>query len=325
MDNNTPEQQTTPRPGAAPDEQAIVNRIAREFLHEQRLARRWGIGFKLFISLYLLSFFVIYLAERTGGIDAEISTDGHTALIDISGAIASTTEANADDVTRGLRRAFEDENTRGLIIRINSPGGSPVQSGYINDEIMRLKQAHPDIPVYAVIGDICASGGYYIASAADYIYADKASLVGSIGVIMAGFGFVEAIKKLGIERRVMYAGENKAWLDPFSPLKPGEVVHTDALLDDIYQQFVEVVKAGRGDRLADDEQIFSGLIWTGEQSVALGLVDGLGSPGYVARELINAEHIVDFSYRDNLLERFAKQIGASLYNHFMSQNYFQYK
>lgn len=291
-------------------EQRLVNQLAREFLKEQRAHRRWGIFFKMLLALYLFSFLLIYVAGRW-----EMGSLGggqHTALIDIQGVISSQTEANADYVASGLRAAFKDRNTAGVILRINSPGGSPVQSGYINDEIRRLRAKHPDIPLYAVIGDICASGGYYIASAADEIYADKASLVGSIGVIMAGFGFVDTIEKLGIERRVRHAGESKAFLDPFSPQKEEDLAHMDMLLEDVYQQFIDTVKQGRGERLAEDERIFSGLVWTGEQSLDLGLVDALGSAGYVAREVIGVEEIVDFTRRENYLDRFAGSLGASL-------------
>ncbi len=294
-------------------EQKLVNQLAREFLQEQRSHRRWSIFFKLLLALYLFSFLVIFLAgQQQPGL---LIGGKHTALIDINGVISSDSEANADYIASGLRAAFEDDNTAGVIVRINSPGGSPVQSGYINDEIRRLRKKHPDVPLYAVIGDLCASGGYYIASAADRIYADKASLVGSIGVIMSGFGFVDTIKKLGIERRIRHAGENKAFLDPFSPEKEEELAHVDMLLNDVYMQFVDTVKQGRGDRLKKDEKIFSGLIWTGEESVELGLVDGLGSAGYVAREVIGAEDIVDYTHHENYLDRFAGKLGASFAAH----------
>jgi protease-4 len=226
--------------------------------------------------------------------------------------IASNSEANADFIVSGLRAAFENKNTAGIILRINSPGGSPVQAGYVNDEIKNLRDLHPDIPLYAVITDICTSGGYYIAASADKIYANKASIVGSIGVIMSSFGFVEALEKLGVERRLLHAGENKGFLDPFSPLRSEEVAHIDQVLNEVYQQFIEVVKQGRGERLSDDEKIFSGLIWTGEQSLELGLIDGLGSAGYVAREVIGVEEIIDFTHRETYLDRFANQLGATI-------------
>lgn len=292
-------------------EQGLVNAIAREFLREQRATRRWGIFFKLLLALYLFSFLLIYVVQELDLEGANMPGKRHTALVDIDGVIAPDTEASADLIVAGLRDAFEDSRTAGVIVRINSPGGSPVQAGYVNDEIRRLRKKYPGIPLYAVISDICASGGYYIASAADKIYADKASIVGSIGVIMAGFGFVDALQKLGIERRVLHAGENKALMDPFAPLRPEDVKHMDGLIQDIYAQFIEVVKKGRGKRLKDDPALFSGLVWTGEQSVDLGLVDGLGSAGYVAREIIGAEDIVDFTHRESYLDRFARRIGTA--------------
>ena len=291
-------------------EQVLVNRIAREFLAEQRRARRWNIAFRLFFALILLIFLALYLAGRSDISPGTLKTGKHSALIDIQGIIAAGEQAGADYVTASLRAAYEDGNTAGIILRINSPGGSPVQAGHVNDEINRLKNEHPDIPVFAVLGDLCASGGYYIAVAADRIYADKASLVGSIGVIASSFGFVDAIDKLGIERRVYHAGRHKAFLDPFSPEQDDEIEHLDQLLDGIYQQFVQIVREGRGERLAEDEKIFSGLIWTGEQSVELGLVDELGNADYVAREVIGAEEIVDFTYQDTFLEQFSRQLGA---------------
>ena len=304
-------------------EQALVSQIAKDFLREQRRSRRWGIFFKLLLTLYLFSFLALYLAK-----DFEIASLGggmHTALVDINGIITVDSQASADHVITGIRAAFKNDKTAGIILRINSPGGSPVQAGYINDEINRLKAKYPDIPVYAVIRDLCAPGGYYIASAADKIYADKASIVGSIGVIMSGFGFVDAIEKLGVERRLLQAGENKDFMDPFSPLKQKDIQHIDTLLADIHQQFIDVVKEGRGDRLVDDDKLFSGLIWTGEQAIELGLVDELGSSSYVAREVIGVEDIVDFTYRENYLDRFADSLGAAMLKHFNSMIKMQLK
>ena len=291
-------------------EQTLVNKIASEAITEQRRARRWSVFFKLFLVGYVSVFTVFYLVDGLDG--PSLGGKKHTALIDISGVISAESQANADNIVSGLRAAYEDKNTAGIILRINSPGGSPVQAGYVNNEIYRLREEYPDIPFYSVITDICASGGYYIAAAGDKIYADKASVVGSIGVIMSGFGFVDTIDKLGVERRLLHAGENKGFLDPFSPLKSEEVDHVETLLADIHQQFVDVVKKGRGDKLVNDEKIFSGLIWTGEQSIALGLVDALGSPGYVAREVIGVEEIVDFTRRKTFLDQFASQIGATV-------------
>jgi len=299
-------------------EQKLASEVAREFLKEQKRNRRWGIFFKSLFALYLLGFIAIYMAGQTGIEPGSLGSRNHTALIEIKGAIGADSMASADNIVSGLRAAFRDKNTVGVILRINSPGGSPVQAGYVNDEIFRLKDKHPDIPVYAVISDMCASGGYYIASAADWIYADKASLVGSIGVVMSGFGFVEAIDKLGIERRVRHAGENKDFMDPFTPLREDDVAHLDSMLDDIYEQFKSVVRKGRGDRLKNDDRIFSGLIWTGEQALELGLVDGLASSSYVAREVIGAEDIVNFSYKPSYLDRFARSLGAAVADSFFN-------
>ena len=291
-------------------EEALISEFAKGIFIEQRRNRRWGIFFKMLFVLYLSTFLIIYIVKNTEF--GSFSTHKHSALIEINGVIAANTEARADYVITGLRRAFEDENTQGIILRINSPGGSPVQAGYINDEIIRLRAKHPNIPVYAVITDMCASGGYYIASAADKIYANKASIVGSIGVVMAGFGFVETIKKLGIERRLLHAGDNKGFMDPFQPLKVAETTHIQGLLNEIHQQFIDVVKQGRGDRLKDDETLFSGLIWTGKESIKLGLVDELASASQIARDIIGAEDIIDYTKRENYLDQFSKKIGSAL-------------
>lgn len=288
-------------------ERELITNLAMGALKEQRRTRRWGIFFKLFMVAYLVIFLVVLIPSADGGLGVG---KPHTALIEISGVIASDAEANADNVVGSLREAFKDKHTKGIILRINSPGGSPVQSGYINDEIKRLRNKHSDIPVYAVITDMCASGGYYIASAADEIYADKASIVGSIGVVMSGFGFVDSMEKLGVERRLLTAGESKGFLDPFSPLKDQDVTHIRSMLGSIHQQFIDVVKTGRGDRLKQDDSLFTGLVWTGEQGVELGLVDGLGSASYVAREVIGEETIVDYTYSPDPLERFTKQLGG---------------
>ena len=303
-------------------QQALVNKIATEAITEQRRARRWSVFFKLFIVGYISIFTVSYLVGGWDGVS--MGGEKHTALIDISGVISADSQANADFIVSGLRAAFEDKNTAGIILRINSPGGSPVQAGYVNNEIYRLRAEYPDIPFYSVITDVCASGGYYIAAAADKIYADKASVVGSIGVIMSGFGFVDTIEKLGVERRLLHAGENKGFLDPFSPLKPEEVDHVETLLADIHQQFVDVVKKGRGEKLVNDEKIFSGLIWTGEQSLEIGLVDELASAGYVAREVIGEEEIVNFTTSDDLLDRLAKRVGATMARIFLQQKTLPY-
>ncbi|MDT8387555.1 MAG: signal peptide peptidase SppA [Thiogranum sp.] len=290
-------------------QQDLINRLAFAALNEQRRTRRWGIFFKFMIFAYLIVILFLY----TPRMDLDPGAHArHTALVEIEGIIAADAAANAEDIITGLREAFENENAAGVILHINSPGGSPVQSGYIHDEIQRLRAKYPEKPLYAVIGDVCASGGYYVAVAADQVYADKASIVGSIGVRMDGFGFVDAMDKLGIERRLITAGENKGFLDPFRPIKESDVEHVQTLLADIHQQFINVVKAGRGERLKDDPNLFSGYIWTGEQAIGLGLVDALGSSAQVARDVIGAETIVDYTPAESLLERFSKGFGTSL-------------
>ena len=236
----------------------------------------------------------------------------HTALIEMEGVISSDSLANADNVISGLRAAFENKSTQGIVLRANSPGGSPVQAGYIFDEIRRLRAKHPKVPLYAVIGDMCASGCYYVVAAADKIYADKASIVGSIGVLMNGFGFVDTMKKIGVERRLMTAGEHKGFLDPFGPVKPAETKHAQQMLDEIHLQFIETVRQGRGKALKETRDMFSGLFWTGEEAIKLGLVDSLGGTSYVAREVIGAEEIVDYTYRENVLDRFARRLGTAM-------------
>lgn len=295
--------------GQAEWEGKLLNRFAFEVLREQRTARRWGIFFKFALLAYIAG--ISILSWRGTAPGAFVGAEHITALVEVKGLIAADLPAGADSVVTGLRAAFEDERTKGVVVRINSPGGSPVQAGYINDEIHRLRQKYPGIPVYAVIQDICASGGYYVAVAADEIYADKASIVGSIGVRMDGFGFVDALEKLGVERRLLTAGEHKAFLDPFSPLKEGEVAHVSGLLEEIHRQFVNTVKRGRGDRLKAGTDLFSGLVWTGERSLELGLVDALGSASYVAREIVGAEDIVDFSPRQNVLEQIGRRFTSS--------------
>ncbi|HFE38262.1 MAG TPA: S49 family peptidase [Gammaproteobacteria bacterium] len=288
----------------------LLNRLAFSAINEQRRARRWGIFFKSLFVLYLFGILALYYPKTAS--DLEFGKHAtHTALIDISGPIAESATASADNVVSALRRAFKDKNTKAVILRINSPGGSPVQAGYINDEMFRLREANPDIPLYAVVSDMCASAAYYIASGATEIYADKGSIVGSIGVLMDSYGFVGALNKLGVERRLITAGEHKGFLDPFSPLKPGDKAFMEGMLEEVHQQFINVVKKGRGDKLSDNPELFSGLFWSGETSVKLGLVDGLGSASYVAREIVGVEKIVDFTTRPNYLDRFAERIGVS--------------
>ena len=282
-------------------------------VQEQRRSRRWGIFFKSLTFLYLFGALALFSPLMDFGKGGSRSTS-HTALIEVKGMIADTEAASADNIVGSLRAAFEDEKTKGVILRINSPGGSPVQSGYIYDEIRRLRAQKPDIKVYAVITDLGASGAYYIASAADQIYADKASLVGSIGVTAAGFGFVGTMEKLGVERRTYTSGEHKAFLDPFQPPKPDETAFWQGVLDTTHKQFIASVKAGRGDRLKDKDhpELFSGLVWTGEQAVGLGLVDGLGSASYVARDIIGEKDMVDYTVQESAFDRFSKKMGASV-------------
>lgn len=289
----------------------LLEKITLASVTEQRKARRWSIFFKSLGFLYLFVVLGLLVPDPDS-----LAVDGHhkgkhTAVVDLKGVVMDEEEASAHTVVAGLREAFENKHSQAVMLVINSPGGSPVHAGYVYDEILRLRSKYPDKKVYAVIEDLGASAAYYIAAAADEIYADRASLVGSIGVISASFGFVEAMGKLGVERRVMTAGDNKAFLDPFQPLKAEERAFWEASLGVIHRQFIERVKQGRGDRLADDGQLFSGLIWSGEQALALGLIDGLGSPGHVAREVIGVEELVNYSVQPNPLDRLLKQLGAS--------------
>jgi len=289
--------------------QTTLEKIALAGLAEQKSARRWSVFFKSLTFLYL--FFLLLLAIGWLG-DGKAPSSAHTALIDVKGVIEPGGEVNADSVMGSLNDAYENKGTKGIILRINSPGGSPVQAGIINQEIKRQKKLHPAIPVYAVVEDICASGGYYIAAAADKIYVDKASIVGSIGVLMDGYGFTEVMKKVGVERRLLTAGENKAMLDPFSPVNPKHQAYAQSMLDEIHEQFKTVVREGRGNRLKETSETFSGLFWSGEQSIKIGLADALGSADFVAREVIKQEEIVDFTYQETVVDRFAKRLGASV-------------
>jgi protease-4 len=291
----------------------LIEKAMLASVHEQRRARRWGIFFKFLTFAYLfimLAFFIPFSSFK-----GESSREGaHTALIEVKGTIAADEKASADNIVGALRDAFGGEGTKAVILRINSPGGSPVQSGYIYDEIKRLRGLHPEIKLYAVISDLGASGAYYIASAADAIYADKASLVGSIGVTAASFGFVGTMDKLGVERRVYTSGEHKAFLDPFQPAKEEETRFWQQVLDTTHKQFIDSVKKGRGDRLKVEghPELFSGLVWSGEQALGLGLIDGLGSASFVAREVVGEEKIVDYTVQESPFDRFAKRLGTSV-------------
>ena len=292
-------------------QRGVLEKIALDGLAEQRLRRRWGIFFKLlgFIYLSVILAFVI-----DWGDSAERLGDGrkHSALVQVNGVIQAKSDASAERIVSSLQSAFEDKGTQGVILRINSPGGSPVQSGIIYDEIRRLRGLYPSIPLYVVVEDVCASGGYYIAAAGDKIFVDKASIVGSIGVLMDGFGFTGTMEKLGVERRLLTAGENKGFLDPFSPQDGQQKAHAKLMLEDIHRQFIEVVRKGRGSRLKETPETFSGLMWTGARSIEMGLADGYGTVESVAREIIKADDIRDYTVKQNLAEKFARQFGANM-------------
>ena len=295
-------------PQAAGWERSVLERLAFDTLKEQRAARRW----KIFFRLAWLVLFIALVAYLFGSDSASTtSSTEHTAVVELKGEIASGADASAEYVIAALRTAFEDDGAKAVVMLINSPGGSPVQAGMINDEIMRLKALHKK-PMYAVVEESCASAAYYIASAADSIYVDKASIVGSIGVLMDGFGFTGTMEKLGVERRLLTAGANKGMLDPFSPMNPQQKAFAQQMLGQIHQQFIDVVRKGRGDRLKENQDTFSGLFWTGQEAVKLGLADGLGSLDQVARDVVGAEEVVDYTRRENVAERFAKKFGASV-------------
>jgi protease IV len=291
-------------------EREVLERLAYSTLKEQQRARRWSIFFKLLFAAYVLIFLLLFYFPN--GISTPQKTEPHTGLVDVRGVIGVNSFASAENIIKGLQAALKNEHIAGVILRINSPGGSPVQAGQVNDEIRRLRQTHPKIPIHAVITDIGASGGYYIAASAEQIFADKASVVGSIGALINGFGFVEAMERIGVERRLFTAGDYKNFLDPFSPVKEADVQHVQNILTNIHEQFINAVKEGRGDRLNSDPLLFSGLVWTGEQALALGLIDGLGSSNYVAREIIGAEKIIDYTPKPGFLERFTARLSTAL-------------
>jgi protease-4 len=295
-------------PTVRPAVEVTLEHLARDLLADRRTERRWRVFFRL--SWLLLAGLVAWslFAQR---LHPSAPSGPHTALVDVRGEIAPDTEASAEQLIGALRQAFEDHGAQAVVLRINSPGGSPVQAGIVNDEIRRLKAKHHK-KVYAVVEEICASGAYYIAVAADEIYVDKASLVGSIGVLMDGFGFAEAMDKLGIERRLLTAGENKGMLDPFSPQNAKHKAYAQAMIDQIHQQFIAVVKAGRGARLKETPEMFSGLFWNGEEAVKLGLADSFGNLDFVARDIVKAEEVIDYTPRDNVAERLAKRFGAAI-------------
>ncbi len=288
--------------------EAALERLAGELLRERRIDRRWRVTFRLAWLGLALAVLAVWWADRM-----HIATHHapHTALVEVRGTIDADTEASAEALLGALMVAFQDPGAQAVVLRINSPGGSPVQAGIVHDEIRRLKALHGK-KVYAVVEDVCASGAYYLAAAADEIFVDKASLVGSVGVLMDGFGFVGAMEKLGIERRLLTAGVNKGMLDPFSPQNPQHEAFAREMLAQIHQQFIKVVREGRGQRLKETPELFTGLIWNGEDAVKLGLADRYGNLDFVAREVVKAEDIVDYTPRDNVAERLAKRFGAGV-------------
>lgn len=290
-------------------ERQLIEKLATEALREQKARRRWGIFFK---SVFLaLALFAVYRIMRLE--DEEVENLGpHTALVEVEGTIESEGNASAKAIIPALNRAFADEGALGVVMKVNSPGGSPVQTGLIADEIFRLRKEYPKKKLYVVVEEICASGGYYIAAAADEIYVNKASIVGSIGVLMDGFGFTGLMDKLGVERRLMTAGENKGFMDPFSQQTEKQKAFTQAMLNDIHQQFIDVVRQGRGKRLKETPEMFSGLFWIGSKAVEIGLADGYGSVEMVARDIIKAENIYDYTQKEGLPERVLKKFGASV-------------
>ncbi len=303
--NNMSKNDPTQTPGW---EQSTLEKLAFASLNEQKATRRW----KTFTRLAWLAFFIslVWMVMHRGTPTTSASV-AHMAVVEIKGEIAAGSDASAEFINAALKAAFEDEGAKAVVLLINSPGGSPVQAGMMNDEIRRLKAKHKK-PVYAVVEETCASAAYYVAVAADQIFVDKASIVGSIGVLMDGFGFTGLMEKLGVERRLLTAGENKGFLDPFSAQTEKQRTFAQAMLNQIHQQFISVVKAGRGQRLKETPEMFSGLFWTGQQAIELGLADKIGSLEYVAREVVKTDEIIDYTRRDNVAERLAKKFGASI-------------
>lgn len=308
------DQHQSPNTPSAPSHKVVwerdtLERLAFATLAEQRASRRWRIFFRFaWLTLFAV---LAWTGFHRAGVGSSGPSQPHTAVVAIKGEIADGADASAEWTVNALRAAFEDEGSQAIVLLINSPGGSPVQAGIINDEVRRLKAKH-EKPVYAVVEESCASAAYYIAVAADEIYVDKASIVGSIGVLMDGFGFTGLMDKLGVERRLMTAGVNKGFLDPFSPQTKAQRNHAQTLLDQIHAQFIQVVRDGRGKRLKETPELFTGLFWSGQQAVDLGLADGLGNLDYVAREIVKAEDIIDYTRHDNVAERLAKRFGAAM-------------
>jgi protease-4 len=297
-------------------ERSLLEQLAQDFLTERRRDRRWRIFFR-FAALALVCLGLVAALAVVGSRE-HVCLDQCTALVEIRGELEAGGRASAQRIVEGMQAAMKHRGIKGLILRINSPGGSPVQAGQVHDEVLRLRSLHPEIPIHAVVEEAAASGGYYIAVAADRIYVDKASIVGSIGVIMDGFGFTGAMEKLGVERRVLAAGQNKAMMDPFSPADPRQRAYVQSMLDDIHGQFIAAVKSGRGARLKETPELFTGLVWNGQRAVELGLADALGSVDSVAREVIKAEEILDFTPADDLADRFARRFGATFAREMLS-------
>ena len=296
----------------------LLQQISSDLLKEQRRARRWGIFFKICILLYAVALFILLIPERS--LVAPISGGSASALIRIEGIIEPNSPASAEKVTKALRTAYQTASISGVILQIDSPGGSPVESADINKEILRLKAKHPEIPIYTVIRQQCASGGYYVAVASDKIFANEASLIGSVGVRMDSFGFVELAEKVGVSRRLITAGKDKGFLDPFLPLQQKHVTHIEKILAEVHELFIEAVLQSRKDKIGDNPDVFSGLIWTGTRSLELGLIDGFGDADYVAREIIGAERIIDFTPEDYSFNRLIQKGTTSLLNQILSVN-----
>ena len=288
--------------------ETILRDLAVDYMHDKKVKRRWKIALFILFGLYLIS--IAGIAMRGSG--GNSFTEEHTAVVNLDGVIGSENGVLSYRINKGLRNAFEAKSSKGVILLINSPGGSPVQSDNINKEMLRLRDEFPEKPLYVVMSDLAASGGYFVAVAAEKIFANPATIVGSIGVRMDSFGFVDAINKLGVERRSITAGANKSILDPFLPMVPQQKQHAEKMLDQVHKQFIEVVKQGRGDKLTDDPDIFSGLFWSGEESLRLGLIDGFGNLTTVARDEIGAEDLVDYSIHPDIFEQFSKQLGVSI-------------
>ena len=292
-------------------ERQLLEKLATESLHEKRRGRRWGIFFKLLVLAWLTGVIWFTLLSQSGLDRLDLSSE-HTALVRLQGIISDTDGVEADRIIEGLRQAFDHPGTQAVILRINSPGGLPVQSSHIHKAVVRLREQNPDIPLYAVVDDICASGAYYVAAAAERIYVNESSLVGSIGVRLDSFGLTGAMEKIGVERRLYTAGSYKGMLDPFSPVTEAERQHTDQMLNELHQTFIQAVRAGRGDRLSDNPDLFSGLVWTGQRSIQLGLADAIGNTSSVARDVIQQSHLVDFTPQVDPLERLTDHLMLSV-------------